>query len=217
MNLGRTVPVIAAALVMLAAGGAAGQTADEMLRSENVPPPFTPASGFGMELMLGGGAADFVHSDIRSVTGTAATWNVRFAAGTRRWVGFELGYVGAAQSIQGLGVPQSRTLMQNGGEGVLRLNAPLTRGTWLLEPFVFGGVGWSNYTVSNTPSGTASLNSQDNVLTVPAGGGFAAGYHGFMFDARFTYRPTFLDDLIVGGGNGSLTSWNVSGQVGYEF
>ena len=42
-------------------------------------------------------------------------------------------------------------------------------------------------------------------MTVPFGGGFAFGYGGFVADARFTYRKTYYNNLVSGGGN--LDSW----------
>ena len=109
-------------------------------------------------------------------------------------------------------------LLSNGVEGVLRLNLPImTRGT-LLEPFGFGGVGYSRYNVTNTNTVAASVADGDNVMTVPFGGGFAVGYRAFMADARFTYRQTYYNDLLRTANNSSgLNTWGVSGQIGVAF
>ena len=106
-------------------------------------------------------------------------------------------------------------LLANGVEGTLRLNIPIITRATLLEPFAFGGIGYSHYNVTNTASVSASVADTDNVMTVPFGGGFAVGYRAFMADARFTYRQTYYNDLLRAGSN--LNTWGVSGQIGVAF
>ena len=65
----------------------------------------------------------------------------------------------------------------------------------------------------------------DDVFTVPVGGGFAwmnIGDTGFNLDARFTYRFQFDDDLFIEDSaladtDSGLDNWNVSARIGYEF
>jgi hypothetical protein len=159
------------------------------LGAENPYGWYMPQSRFGMSIMLGGGVSDFTNSAITSNTGTGGAWDLRLVFGTRLWFGGEVAYVGAAQSINNLGLASSSTLVRNGIEGVLRINAPLHAGQTLLEPYIFGGVGWNLYDV-NASTATADLNVSDNTLSVPAGTGFTVGYQGFMADIRGTYRPT---------------------------
>jgi hypothetical protein len=87
----------------------------------------------------------------------------------------------------------------------------------LLEPYVFGGVGWQRYSITSTPVATASLNNNDDVMTVPMGTGFAAGYRGFLADLRFTYRLVERANLLAPSGGGSLNNWNLGAHLGYEF
>ena len=65
-------------------------------------------------------------------------------------------------------------------EGNLRLNVPIIRGDSLVEPYIVGGVGWSQYHIANYNSNTQALSdfsaTNDNVMTVPLGVGFAYGY-----------------------------------------
>ena len=152
----------------------------------------------------------------RANTGTAGGWDLRLVFGTRLWVGGEIAYVGAAQSINNLGLASSSTLVRNGIEGVLRINAPLHAGATLLEPYIFGGVGWNLYDV-NASTVTADLNVSDNTLTVPAGLGFSVGYQGFMADIRGTYRPTYFQQLFINQSDTALTNWAADLTIGYEF
>jgi len=167
-------------------------------------------------MLVGGGVQDFTRSSIRDMTGTGGYWNARLLFGSRRIVGFEAAYIGSAQSIDALGLSSNATLVSNGAEGALRLNMPIVNRGSLMEPFVFGGAGWSHYHIANSSTNASSVNSNDDILEVPYGAGFAMGYRGFMADARFTYRSTFYNDLLKTTG-GRLDNWSAGGQVGFEF
>ncbi|HVT05870.1 MAG TPA: hypothetical protein VHO67_00350 [Polyangia bacterium] len=173
-------------------------------------------SRVGVGLLLGGGYTQFTNSGIRNSTGDGGYWNVRVVEGTRQFVGFEAAYVGDARGMTGLGFSNNARLISNGVEGVLRLNVPIVRGPSLVEPFGFVGVGWQHYQITNNSTALADVSSKDDVLTVPFGGGLEFAYHGFMADARFTYRETYYNNLL-GPQGGDLNNWNVGGQVGFEF
>jgi len=182
-------------------------------------PSFRPA---GASLLVGGGAFDFSRNLARSETDMGGYWNVRAIFGTRNFLGLEAAYVGSMQGINVLGLSSNASLVGNGAEGALRFNVPvqMNRGMSLVEPFVFGGAGWSRYTVVNSTTTTASINDNDDVLTLPFGGGLAFGHRGFFADARFTYRPTYYNDLLRGSNAGSsarLDSWGAGAQLGFEF
>jgi len=170
----------------------------------------------GSGFLVGGGYEDFTNSNMRSQTGGGGSWAARALVGTRQFVGVEGAYVGAAHSVDALGVSSSAVLVSNGLEGDVRLNLPLLmRRAQLLEPFGFAGIGWQHYSVTNTNTNTSDLAHNDDVMTVPLGGGLEYAIGRFMADARFTYRPTYYNDLMRNGG--SLTNWGVSGQVGISF
>ena len=109
--------------------------------------------------------------------------------------------------------------MSNGLEGALRINIPIMLYDNLLEPYGFVGLGWSYYQVTNySRQVTADLTNNDNVMTVPVGGGFAYGYKGFLIDARANWTPTYYNNLVIGSNNtGTLNHWGVGGQVGFNF
>jgi hypothetical protein len=176
----------------------------------------TWSSRVGTGLLVGGGYEDFTNNNLQRMTSGGGAWNARAIAGTRQYVGVEAAYVGAARSIDALGVQSNAVLMANGVEGALRLNVPVVmRRGQLLEPFGFVGLGWSHYQVTNTNVNTSDLASDDDIMSLPVGGGLEYAIGRFMADARFTYRSTYYNDLMRTGGN--LNNWGVSTQVGFSF
>jgi hypothetical protein len=188
---------------------------------EPVSTRWEPKSGFGIAILGGGGVTNFTQSNTRDDTSTGGSWDVRMAFGTRNWLGFEASYIGGANSLHNLGIGNNSTsLVRNGLEGALRLNAPLHAGNTLLEPYFAGGVGWNGYRVTNynaaLSSGSVSANS-DNTVSIPLALGFALGYKGFVADARFTVRPTYNQTLLTQETSSALTNWDFGGMIGYEF
>jgi hypothetical protein len=176
-----------------------------------------PASVVGTGVLVGGGVQDFSRSNIRSLTNVGGFWSARLIAGTREYIGLEAAYVGSAQGINSLGLSNDAVLVSNGAEGALRFNLPIVaRNGALLEPFAFGGLGWSRFHVARSSVNTSDIASNDDVLTVPYGAGLAFASHGFLADARFTYRSTFYTDLLQTTG-GRLDTWSAGGQLGFEF
>jgi hypothetical protein len=191
------------------------------LPAEHPVTPVVPAPRFmsriGASVLLGGGYEDFSNSTMRNMTSGGGNWNARLVAGTRQYVGLEAAYVGAARNIETLGLSTNSNLISNGLEGALRVNVPVVTGLSLVEPFGFIGLGWQHYNVTNYSStATSDITDRDDVMTVPYGGGLAFSYNMFMADARFTYRQTYMNDLLRANG-GSLSTWGVTGQVGVEF
>jgi hypothetical protein len=184
------------------------------------PVVMTPSrTRLGAGVLVGGGVVDFSRDQARADTGVGGYWDVRAVVGTRTFVGLEAAYHGTAQAIDTLGLSNNAALVGNGVEGALRLNIPIAVGRSLVEPFGFLGMGWSHYNVVNSDTGSASISDPDDVLTAPFGAGFAYGYAGFVADARFTYRPTYYNDLLrtTNGSSDRLDNWSVGGQVGFEF
>lgn len=189
-------------------------------------PPLTPPGSatahptqfgkIGGALLVGGGYEDFTNSTLNHMTSGGGAWNARVVAGTRQFVGLEAAYVGAARNIEALGLSNDATLVSNGVEGTVRVNIPIVRRYSLVEPFGFAGLGWSHYHVGNTENRTSDLASNDDIMTVPFGGGLEYAYKSFMADARFTYRQTYYNDLVRTGG-GNLNNWGVGGQIGFTY
>ncbi len=171
--------------------------------------------GFG--LMVGGGYQDFTNNTLRNTTNAGGAWDARFIIGLKSVIAAEVAYVGSTQQIAPLGLSSTSYLTSNGGEGVLRINIPIIRGTILAEPFGFAGVGWQHYSISHYNQAVlADISSSDDVMTVPVGGGFAFATRAFLLDVRGSWVPTYYNNILPGV-SGALNHWGVGGNVGVAF
>jgi hypothetical protein len=178
---------------------------------------FDRFSRLGAAVMAGGGYEDFTNDGLQGMTSGGGTWDARAIAGMYQFVGLEAAYVGAARSIDTLGISSNAGLVSNGIEGALRVNIPVfIRGRQLIEPFGFVGLGWQHYNLTNTNTNTSSVAGSDDVMTMPYGGGLAYAYGRFLADARFTYRQTYQNDLLRTTG-GRLNNWGIGTHVGLTF
>ena len=200
---------------------------------------YGPPSGYGSTVELGGGVMNFTGSAARGVTNSGGSWDLRLGWGTRNilgfeatfapcrtvpylcrifltWniLGFEAAYIGSANKLTASGLDPSAVLLGTGAEGVLRLNAPIGYRDSLIEPFAIGGLGWTRFDIVNDDYNMSSLKEKDHVMTVPVGAGLAMAVHGFIVDARYTYRFVYREDLI---GNNKLDNWIISANLGSEF
>ncbi len=197
---------------LLAPGAAGAQSTPPEVRTQ--PEPWRPRTGFGTAVQIGGGIENFVDDGIDRITGLGGAWNLRLVSGTRLPVGFEVGYFGDAHDITGPGITEDDYVLRSGIEAALRLNLPIVRGSGLIEPFGLIGLGWSRYALLNASPGVSFMRSSDNQLVVPLGLGLAAGYRGFIFDARFNYRLAAGDDMF---GGADMAGWGFAVSVGAEF
>ena len=173
---------------------------------------------YGLTLAVGGGVTDFTGSAADDITDTGGSWDARVVLGTRTPIAIEGAYIGSAQDIGTLGLSPDTLLVSNGAEANLRLN--LSTGD--VQPFLFGGAAWQRFELVNEDFNTSSVSGSDDVFAIPVGAGLAVRTRvGFTFDARFTYRQTFNEDLIRSpndpGADTALNNWGVSGRIGYEF
>ncbi len=169
-------------------------------------------SPLGEYVLLGGGVTDFTKDAAKSRFDIGGAWDLRLGVGSRFYVGAEAAYVGSMRS----GVGSGPDLLTNGAEGVLRLQYPYSTGKWLVEPFAFGGIGWSRVSLRDAPAG---LEDSDDVGVVPFGAGVTVGFGRLLLDARFTYRTAFSEDLALAANEApvNLQQWGVGASVGYEF
>jgi len=184
------------------------------------PAPYRPENEslahLGIGLVVGGGVDGFTNSNMRNTTNDGGTWNVRAIIGTRSPLALEAAYFGSAQSVNALGLDNNALLVGNGAQGDLRLNVG---GDIPVQPFVFGGVAWRRYEITNTKTNTSDLVNNDNVLELPAGIGLAVKRYGFMAEARGEIRAAIGEDLVPNNTNGSesMHRWGVNASIGYEF
>jgi outer membrane protein OmpA-like peptidoglycan-associated protein len=181
--------------------------------------PTHPYSGIGMGLSAGGGVIGFTDTQTRNNTNDGGTWEARLTIGTRIPIGLDLAYVGSAQGLTAAGLSTNAYILGNGAEADLRLQWP----TGMFRPYLFGGIGWTHYSVQRSDVlGTAILHD-DNIGTVPFGAGLAIGkVNGLLFDVRGTGRMAFDDDLLAGlysgtGQDARLHSWSVTARIGAEW
>jgi hypothetical protein len=177
----------------------------------------------GFAISAGGGASGFTNDALRGATNAGGDWDVRLTFGTRSPLAVEASYIGSAQAINSLGVDSDAMLVSNGAQAALRLNGTIDLP---VQPFIFGGVAWRRYDLTNTRVNTADLPGTDNVLEIPVGVGVAGRFNGLILDARGEFRPTFDNDLmreintdVFGSNEGfaAMHRWGVNASVGYEF
>ena len=112
---------------------------------------------------------------------------MRATLGTRLPIAFEMAYVGTAQGMNALGLDTNAILLGSTAEGDVRIN--ILRGR--VQPYVFGGVGYTYYRITNTAIATSDLQRTDNVLEVPFGAGLSWRLgQAFLLDIRGTGRLT---------------------------
>jgi hypothetical protein len=179
-----------------------------------------PVVPTGLAFQVGGGVTGFSRQATRDTFGTGGYWDARGILGSRSFVGAELAYVGSARDATAGGLMGNAALLGDGAELAVRVNLPIERERLLIEPFVFGGAGWTYYQVVNADSNTSSIKDHANALSIPFGTGLSAAYNHFTVDARFTYRPVFDDKLVrLTSGDRDhedLQNWSAGLTLGYE-
>jgi len=175
----------------------------------------------GFAMTLGGGVSGFTDSTIRDSTGDGGNWDVRAMIGTRQFVGVEGSYIGSAQSIDAIGLDTDATLVGNGLQANLRLNA--TKDTDI-QPFLYGGVAWRRYDLTGEDFNVSDVASSDDVLELPIGVGVAFKYRGLLLDARGEYRAAFYEDMIPTFAElddpndaAAMHRYSINANIGYEF
>jgi hypothetical protein len=174
----------------------------------------------GFAIQAGGGVTGYSKQDARDLFGTGGYWDVRAIFGTDSFLGAEVAYVGSSRSVAAPGlVGSNMALMGNGAEANLRANLPLNVGPLGIEPYVFGGVGWTHYNVINADANSSLIQDHTDAGVVPFGAGFSVAYDQLMLDARFTYRSMFSNKLVATGTNDHLDmqNWSAGMTVGYRF
>lgn len=212
----RTPILTTVALATLFAAPAMAQTQGEEKISGSL--SSVPVVPTGLGLQLGGGVTGFSKEAARDRFGTGGYWDVRAVLGTDSFLGAELAYVGSAREANAAGLSNNAALLGNGAEAALRVNLPLSAGALRVEPFAFGGVGWTYYSVANSDQNTSDIKDHADSFVLPFGAGLSLAYSHFIMDARFTYRGVFDDKLVPTGGSDSLDlqNWSAGLTLGYQ-
>lgn len=179
-----------------------------------VPAPRKPLE---LDVMAGGGVTGFIEDQTREVTDVGGMWTARVVGRTQRILGYEAAYVGSAQDVQHPSMGSSATVIGHGFEGNLRLN--LTQAA-MFQPYVFGGVGWTQYDVSSIEASSPDMREDDQVINIPAGVGLRLALpQRLILDLRGTYRAAIDDTMLdgMGGTEHGLETWSAAGQIGMTF
>jgi hypothetical protein len=214
LRRGRKTDMLAEGSKFALIAGLALAAAPEMARAEDggASGPRGLLTPHGAYALIGGGVTDYTDDAVKDRFGPGGSWDLRLGIGSRFYIGGEVAYVGSARGGDGAGAD----LLSNGAEAVVRVQYPYATGSWLVEPFAFGGIGWDRVTLRDAAPG---LKDEDDVGVVPFGAGFTLGYGRLLLDTRFTYRASFDEDLALAVGEepADLERWGVSAAIGYEF
>jgi hypothetical protein len=176
----------------------------------------TAPSLVGITVTAGGSVTNFVDNYADSFTDIGGGWNVRVGVLTRFLISAELSYVGTAQQINAPGLDSNAVLLSNGAEVDLRLN--ILPG--MFQPYVFGGVGYRHYNITNTATNTSALQNSDDLGMVPVGGGIMLRLGDvFILDARGTFRWAFDDQMLTNPADPGIgmSTWDATLNAGVEF
>ncbi|HEY0715741.1 MAG TPA: OmpA family protein [Polyangia bacterium] len=177
-------------------------------------------SRLGIEGMVGGGVIGFLDEQARDLTDPGGNWEARLSVGTRLPVAVEAAYVGSAQNIQALGLDDDAVLVGSAAEAVARVN--FTR-QLRIQPYIFGGVGWQHYDLTNEDANTSGVREDDDLFTIPAGLGVSFRLvRGLVLDIRGTIRTAFDEELMdapfaATGQDANLHTWDAGARLGWEF
>jgi hypothetical protein len=209
-----------AAFIALLAAPALAQSNEPELPAVSASLASVPVVPRGFGFQVGGGVTGFSRKETRDSFGTGGYWDARALIGSRSFLGAELAYVGSAREASAGGLAGSAALLGNGAEAAVRVNLPIEANRLLVEPFLFGGVGWTYYQVVNEDGNSSNIKDHANALSIPFGAGVSTSFNHFMIDARFTYRSVFDDDLVRVTSSerqhADLQNWSAGLTVGYE-
>lgn len=162
----------------------------------------------------GAGVAGFTDDQTNDVLETGGMWEVRGIFGVSSPIALEAAYIGTAHAVN---LPVGDVdVIGNGLEAAVRLNL----GTFLVQPYVVGGVGWMHYDL-RVGDMEVDMPTDDDIATVPAGAGVSFYAGPALIDVRASYRLAFDDELVRDEGDvesrESLDTWSATARVGLTF
>lgn len=196
---------LASASLFVGAGVAAAEDEDEN-------------AGTGITVTAGGGVEDFAGHTMRHTSNANGIWAIHTGVEVQKYVALEAGYLGSAAKINAPLGNAAATLVGTTFEAIGRLT-PLPDSA--LQPYGFFGAAWRHYDIAGESFTTsdAGMNDSDDLFQIPVGVGLGYRYGSLVGDARFTYRPSVGESMVIesDGEYATMNSWGLAGGVGYEF
>lgn len=143
----------------------------------------------GLTVMVGGGVEGYT-GELAPAINPGAAYGVTASIKPSKVMGLELGYNGAVNNLDNtaLGADSGPDLVRNGGQAAVTLGL----GAAPIQPYVLGGIGFSDY---NFRGAAASGFSDDVVGNVPVGAGLRTHIGDFTADLRANYNFLFDQDF----------------------
>ena len=145
-----------------------------------------------LALTLQGGGVKYDQA-LASPSDLGAEYGVRLGIMPVPAIGFEIGYLGSQSNVRDV-VNNSNTtrLITNGAYGDARLNIlPDT-----VMPYIFGGIGVTNFKVDNEILNSDGGLHGKTVATIPLGAGLDFNIGNFKIGGRFQYNYLLTDQLL---------------------
>jgi hypothetical protein len=158
------------------------------------------------DLHFGAGVTGFVDGDSRDTASTGAEWHARIVYPVLPPFAIETAYVGSYQEMDSLGLDRDAHLINTTLEATVRWDMLHRK----VRPYLFAGIGWSRFDITNADYNTSDIRDSDNLASFPLGGGVEYRLSELIFDARGTYRATAGADLMTTGNE----TWSVTFSVG---
>jgi hypothetical protein len=161
----------------------------------------------GLTLMVGGGVEGYTGALAPSINPGPA-YGVTASIKPSKVLGIELGYSGAVNNLDSpLAGTDGPDLVRNGGQAALTFGL----GAAPVQPYVLGGIGFSDYNVRGAGAGAAGF-GDDMVGNVPVGAGLRTHIGNFTADLRANYNFLF-DQEFAGVDTGLNENGRYSGTL----
>jgi len=160
----------------------------------------------GLSVLVGGGVEGYTGGLAPNIN-PGPSVDVLAAIRPSRTFGLELGYSGAVNGIDRVGVlGTGPDLVRNSAQAALTVGLAATP----IQPYVLGGYGMNWYNVRN---GQALGFHDDTNSKIPLGVGLRTHLGSFTADARANYNVLLSDDLAPGVDNGDFGTGSYNGTI----
>lgn len=185
--------------------------------TEVVAQPWSISAGFGV--------IDFTGSSAGDASDIGITYDIRVGYRLSRPFRLEGALFRSSQDIEALGLASDASIKSTGLEALARYDfvgiTAFDVGGIEISPFVFGGLAWQNFSLSDEGVNTSDVADDDTTFAIPLGAGIGGASGRLNVDARFTWRQTFDDEMfsarLDGDVDSSLSQWALTARAGVAF